>query len=301
MVIDDGWQKYNCDAPWIPRDSFGNIAEMAEEIAALGAKPGIWVRPLADYHGETSLGKPEYRLEREKECLDPTNPEVLGYIGEFIRDIVYSGYRLIKHDYTTRDIFGNWGCFCTQTLTKDGWAFYNRKITSAEAVKKLYSVIREAAGDAVVIGCNTISHLSAGIFELNRTGDDTSGFDWDRTRKFGVNTLAFRSIQHKSFYECDADCVGITGSIPWELNREWLRLLSMSGTPLFVSCKPGICNVEQLKEIEKAFAVASEQKDECIPLDWTYNAYPERFLINGKEEIFDWYGANPTDVFNPKT
>ncbi|MDD4125867.1 MAG: alpha-galactosidase [Eubacteriales bacterium] len=298
MVIDDGWQKYNCDAPWTPRDSFGSVSAMAEEIASLGAIPGIWIRPLADYHNETSLIKPKYRLEREKNCLDPTNGDVLEYVKQLTRQIAADGYRLIKHDYTTFDIFGNWGCFCPNTLTKDGWAFGNRQITSAEAVLNLYSAIREAAGDAVIIGCNTVSHLSAGIFELNRTGDDTSGFDWDRTRKFGVNTLAFRGIQHKVFYECDADCVGITGKIPWELNREWLRLLSMSGTPLFVSCKPGICDARQLEDIKIAFARASLQTDECLPLDWMNNAYPERYLINGKEEEFKWYNENPTDVFN---
>ncbi len=300
MVIDDGWQKYNCDAPWEPRESFGSASAMAEEIAAIGAIPGIWVRLLADYHRETSLQDRRHRLGREKEILDPTDGEVIEYVKNLIHQNVSDGYRLIKHDYTTRDIFGDWGCFCPNNITKDGWAFQNTKITSAEAVLKLYSAIREAAGDAVIIGCNTISHLSAGIFELNRTGDDTSGFDWDRTRKFGVNTLAFRGIQHKAFYECDADCVGITGKIPWELNREWLRLLSESGTPLFVSCKPGICDAKQLDEIASALSRSSEQTDECVPLDWMENAYPERFLINGKEEIFNWYDANPTNVFNPK-
>lgn len=299
MVIDDGWQKYNCDSPWVPRDFFGSLPEMAKEISGTGAIPGIWIRPLADYHYETGLNKPNHRLEREKGSLDPTNPEVLEYVKSLARGIVSDGYRLIKHDYTTFDLFGNWGCFCANTLTKDGWSFSNPNITSAEAVSDLYNAIREAAGDAVVIGCNTISHLSAGVFELNRTGDDTSGFDWDRTRKFGVNTLAFRGIQHKAFYECDADCVGITGKIPWELNREWLRLLSMSGTPLFVSCKPGICDSTQLEDLRIAFERASVQNDECIPLDWMYNAYPERYLINGRVEEFKWYDENPTNVFNP--
>jgi alpha-galactosidase len=298
MVIDDGWQKYNVDGPWVPKDFIGPISKLAEEISDIGAIPGIWIRPLADYHHETGLDAPSCRLEREKGSLDPTDSNVLEYVKTLVRGIVADGYRLIKHDYSTFDLFGNWGCFCPNVLTRDGWSFSNKHITSAEAVNNLYAAIREAAGDAVVIGCNTISHLSAGVFELNRTGDDTSGFDWDRTRKFGVNTLAFRGIQHKAFYECDADCVGITGKIPWESNREWLKLLSMSGTPLFVSCKPGICDKDQLEDLRVAFERASVQSDDCVPLDWMNNAYPERYLINGKVEEFNWYNENPTNVFN---
>ena len=48
---------------------------------------------------------------------------------------------------------------------------------------------------------------------LNRTGDDTSGRIWERTRRMGVNTLAFRLPQHNTFYHIDADCVGIFGMI----------------------------------------------------------------------------------------
>ncbi|MFA6729733.1 MAG: alpha-galactosidase [Eubacteriales bacterium] len=299
MVIDDGWQTFNCDGPWETKDGFGSLRGLAEDIALTGAKPGIWFRPLADTRSLTSLTSRCHRSGREEGYLDPTHPEVLEYVGEIVRRLVDDGFGLIKHDYTTRDIFGDWGCFCPRTLTKDGWRFYNNKITSAEAVNNLYSAIREGAGDAVIIGCNTLSHSSAGVFELNRTGDDTSGFNWDRTRKFGVNTLAFRGFQHKSFYECDADCVGITGEIPWELNREWLRLLSHSGTPLFVSAKPGVCDSGQLSELEEAYACASKQNYTCEPLDWLYNAYPERYLINGGEESFNWYDQNPIIVFDP--
>lgn len=89
----------------------------------------------------------------------------------------------------------------------------------------------------MIIGCNTIGHLGAGLMHLNRTGDDTSGRIWERTRRMGVNTLAFRLPQHNTFYHIDADCVGIFGMIPWEKNRQWADVLAKSGTPLFVSGK----------------------------------------------------------------
>ena len=83
-----------------------------------------------------------------------------------------------------------------------------------------------------------------------RTGDDTSGRDWSRTKKMGINTLAFRSPQQGNFFDMDADCVGLTNAIPWSLNRQWLDLLARSGTPLFVSAAPD--------------AVKQEQRNDCV-------------------------------------
>src|ERR1044072_9081522 len=97
---------------------------------------------------------------------------------------------------------------------------------------------RSGAGQSVVIGCNTVSHLSAGHFDICRVGDDTSGTDWSRTRKMGVNTLAFCGPQHAAFYVADADCVGVTSAVPLSFNRQWLDLLARSGTMLFVSLSP---------------------------------------------------------------
>jgi alpha-galactosidase len=112
----------------------------------------------------------------------------------------------------------------------------------------------------------------------------------------GVNTLAFRVAQNNAFFGADEDCVGITGAIDWSLNREWLRALSLSASSLFVSCKPGILNEEETKELKEAFKVASVQKDEFIPLDWMETTCPEKYLINGKEVTFSWYPKNGIEL-----
>ena len=74
---------------------------------------------------------------------------------------------------------------------------------------------------------------------MQRTGDDTSGRDWNRTRKMGVNTLAFRAPQQGTFFAIDADCAAITKDVPWQFSAQWLDLLARSGAPLFVSLAPG--------------------------------------------------------------
>jgi alpha-galactosidase len=116
------------------------------------------------------------------------------------------------------------------------------------------------AGGCLVIGCNTVSHLSPGRFELCRVGDDTSGTDWSWTRKMGVNSLAFRGAQHNAFYAADADCVGVTNSVPWKLNAQWL--------------------------------LAAKQQPLGEPLDWQNTVYPEHWRLMNRERPFDWMGTD---------
>ncbi len=301
MVIDDGWQKYSCDAPWtIGNERFPDMKRLASEMRALGVRPGIWVRYLIDSRHEIPECKPEWRFQKNDSMLDPSHPEVIDYVKRTPKMLRDWGYELIKHDYSTFDIFSGFGTSMRGQMTRDGWHFYDRSRTSAEIVVDFYRAVREAAGDdCVIIGCNTISHLCAGLYELNRTGDDTSGNNWNRTRRMGTNTLAFRLIQNGIFYMADADCVGITGNIPWKLNRQWLDVLSKSGSPLFVSCKPGVLNPDELEELRAAWVINSIQENDCRPLDWMENESPALWLIDGKEVRYNWYDDLGVDSFHP--
>ncbi|MBQ0109254.1 MAG: alpha-galactosidase [Clostridiales bacterium] len=291
MVIDDGWQVKNCAGPWEPNEKYEDMAKVAEDMKKIGVRPGIWVRLLHD--SEVEKAHPEWLLAANQygeKHLDPSIPEVLEYAAENVRKFVGWGYELIKHDYTTFDIFGDYGHTLNGSITtRSGWSFKDKTKTSAEIILELYRTIKDAAGDAVIIGCNTVSHLCAGLVQVNRVGDDTSGKYWCRTRVLGVNSLAFRMPQNHIFYEIDADCVGILDkNIPWELNSQWLHLLAKSGTPLFVSCQNGALDEKQTEEMKKRFAEAAEQKDTAIPLDWEYNTTPETWEINGEKTRFDW-------------
>ena len=139
-----------------------------------------------------------------------------------------------------------------------------------------------------VIGCNTISHLSAGVFELNRIGDDTSGKEWARTRKMGVNTLGFRMPQHNAFYAVDGDCVGLTKDIAWERNKQWMQLLASSGAPLFISAQPEALGAEQKAFIKQSFAQAAKVQPSGEPLDWLTNQFPQKWKLNHQEVLFNW-------------
>lgn len=296
MVIDDGWQigrtgGFN-GGPWTAgNDQFPDMPGLAAAMRDKGVRPGIWYRPLlAPHETPESRQLVDHRPTRfNGVMLDPSVPEVLEQIGEEVRRLRRWGYGLIKCDYTTYDIFRTWGAIMGNWITEDGWTFKRRELTSAEVVRDLYRVLREGTGDGILIGCNTFGHLGAGLFDLQRTGDDTSGVDWARTRKMGVNTLAFRMGQHETFFVHDADCVGLTDKIPWRLNRQWLDLVARSSTALFVSADPKAVGPEQRQALEAAFGRAARRGEPGEPLDWLDNNCPMKWRLDGEVVEYNWF------------
>lgn len=287
QVIDDCWQLKKCKGPWYPNRKFKDMAKLASEIKEMGVRPGIWIRLLENRDRVLKKNMKIFRGGKRKN-LDPTHPEVQKYIRADIERIKGWGYELIKHDFSTADLFGGYGKHLDVTTAKfDNWHFYDRTKTNAEITLDFYRLIKDAAGDMYIIGCNTVSHLCAGLVHLSRTGDDTSGREWERTKKMGVNTLAFRLAQNEAFYMCDADCVGILGNnIPWEKNRQWLHLLSYSNTPLFVSCTDKI-TAEQRKDLCEAYKVF-HKKHSIKPVDIFENKTPSVWEIDGETVRYDW-------------
>jgi alpha-galactosidase len=298
-VIDEGWAN---------KAKFPDMTRLAEEIRRRDIRPGIWERPLrAPKDANSALLMPAVRFgERSARAaelaFDPTIPDALHLVTEKVRAIRLWGYDLLKHDFTTYDLLGQWGFEMGPRPTLPGWSFHDRSKTNAEIILDLYQAIRGAAGDeTVILGCNTVGHLAAGIFDISRTGDDTSGKMWERTRRMGVNTLAFRMPQHGSFFSVDADCVAITNAVPWELTRQWLDLVARSGTALFVSAADKATGAEQKKALREAFAKVTANGAASAPVDWFRSTTPDSWRDNADktEHRYEWCapdGAYPFSV-----
>lgn len=299
-VIDAGWAAYSPllpgDCCWQedfsrPNEKFKDMHKMAAEITSLGMRPGLWTRPLCGKHNDSkALLAPVIagRDDPKKPILDPTIPENIARIKHNIATYKQWGFEMVKHDFSTYDITGRWGFEMTDGITVQGWKFNDDSRTNAEIINDLYREIRSSAGDMYLIGCNTVSHLSAGLFELNRTGDDTSGKEWERTKKMGVNTLGFRLPQHNTFYAADGDCVGLTKDVPWIKNRQWLELLAQSGAPLFISGEPNYLGAEQKMAVKQGFDQAAKVQPTGEPLDWLTEQWPKEWKLNNKLVKFNW-------------
>jgi alpha-galactosidase len=299
-VVDAGWARYSPllpgDCCWQddysrPNDKFGDMGLLAADIRKLGMRPALWTRPLCAAHDDPKnllLPLIPGRDDPKNPVLDPSIEENIARVRRNIAIYRDWGYDMVKHDFTSFDIFGKWGFQMSEDITSGGWCFHDRSRTTAEIILHLYHSIRAAAGEMYLIGCNTMSHLSAGIFELNRVGDDTSGKEWARTRKMGVNTLGFRMIQHDLFYAADGDCVGLTKDVPWDKNKQWMELVAGSGTPLFISTQPNALGIEQKQSIRECFAMASRKLPPGEPLDWLTNTLPREWRLNGRIRSFDW-------------
>ena len=291
-VVDDGWELKNTDGDqWSGMNpKFSQTLTMpafAKAIKSLNARPGLWFRPLLASTGQP----PNWRLARDKDYLDPSVPAVRAYVKTTVSRFHQWGFQLIKHDFSTFDLLGSWGFQMGDTPTPGGWAFADHSRTTAEIIRSFYQDIRDAAGnDTLITGCNTISHLAAGLFEMQRIGDDTSGQEWKRVTKMGVNSLAFRLPQQNTFYDVDADCVGQvnSNSIPWAKNSQWLDLLAHSGTAVFVSFTPEQTTPEQRQAVAQALNRAAAPQTSPEPLDWMDSRTPTQWRWDGAEHTFSW-------------
>ena len=296
IVIDDGWQD--------PK-RFPSMSDLATQIRRRQLQPGLWIRPLrAETTASPAWLLPDVRFGKsaphDNLAFDPTHPEALDEAMKTVRAAVQWGYGFIKHDFTTYELFGRWGFDMKTGVARPGWQFYDKSRTNAEIVRDLYSAIRLAAGEKTeILGCNTVGHLAAGIFESQRIADDTSGHDWERTRRYGVNGLSHRIAQHRTFSYIDPDCVAITAAVGWRETSQWMDVVARSGTSLFFSPDPTAVTPEIKSAMKDAMLIAS-QEGSGFPLHPTEGTTPSKWRFSQPRSLdksYNWCGSDGASPF----
>jgi alpha-galactosidase len=295
-VIDDGYQDPS---------RFPSLPKLAADIRSRDVIPGIWIRPLrapASTASTLLLSAARWNGpagEQAPLAYDPTIPDALEAIASVATEACKWGFDLIKHDFTTFELFGQWGSQMGASPAQGNWHFNDRTLTNAEIVTALYRRLRASCGqERVILGCNTIGHLSVGFFDASRTGDDVSGKEWERTRRTGINTLAFRLPQHKVFYSLDADCVALTPDIPWSMSRQWLDVVAKSGSVLLISPDPRAIGKEQQGALRDAFE-RCVHRPSSEPVDWLETRTPQAWRSSVGADTYRWIleeGENPQPI-----
>lgn len=290
MTIDDGWQiahakgKYN-GGPWnLTNENFTCMQSTAEKIHSFDCRAGIWIRLLLTLSHVPAEATYDSPYKPNGIILDPTHEFSKQKIAEDIKRLVGWGFDMIKHDFSFFDLFG-------ATLSNNmPTHFYDKTKTNAQIVREFYELIKDSAGDTLIMGCNTVNHLAAGVHQIQRSGNDTSGRHFEFTRRFGVHSM-MRTPQNNAFFKTDPDCAAFTEKVSKDLNLEFLEMAAITGSATFASVTPGILNPSEEKRLQQIFAIADSIKyeDYATITDWTRTAVPSQFEFMGKSYNYNWY------------
>lgn len=290
MTVDDGWQiahahgKYN-GGPWnLTNENFKSMRETAEKIHNLDCRAGIWVRPLLTLSHVPAEAIYDSPYKPNGIVIDPTHEFSKQKISDDISMLNAWGFDMIKHDFSFFDLFG-------ATLSNNmPYHFYDRTKTNAQIVKEFYELIQKSAKNTLVMGCNTVNHLAAGIHQIQRSGNDTCGRHFEFTRRFGVHSM-MRTPQNNAFFKTDPDCAAFTAKVSKKLNLDFLEAAAITGAAAFASVTPGILNSDEEKRLQQIFAIADSVKPEEVAIitDWSKNAVPSQFEFMGKHYNYNWY------------
>ncbi len=152
VQLDDGFQTAWGDW-WIPNNKFQRgLPSIASIISERGFMPGLWLAPVSvDKFSVLIKEHPNwilrYKNSRPADCgcngrfttgLDITKTEVQEFLAKLIHDVVHVwGFKYLKLDFL-------YACIALGERS-------DKTITRAEAFQLALSIIRQSAGDDIVI------------------------------------------------------------------------------------------------------------------------------------------------------
>ena len=210
--VDDGFEKDIGD--WLnPKEGFGSLPELARLITDRGFSAGIWTAPFSAAETSDLFRKhPEWMVRMSgapKECyrnwgkkiyaLDTTRPDVKEWLGMTFGALRRMGFTYFKVDFL----------FAAAMPGERA-----QKKTPVQAFREGMETIRQAVGEAFLLGCGAPLLPSAGFVEGMRIGEDTAPF-WDTKRGafegpnayYALKNSILRSFLHRRLWLNDPDCL----------------------------------------------------------------------------------------------
>jgi hypothetical protein len=175
IEIDDGFQLK--PGVWQPNERFAKQwPELPGRISRTGSIPGLWLAPMAIHESHPiARGHPEWlqqlpngefavyfsNWEGKTYFLEVDRPEARAFMRDIVKSAVAQGWRYLKIDFTYPVI----------TARKA----FDRKKTSFQSMRGLYSLFREACGPEVLISAcvGEPARYALGLVDTARLGGDT--------------------------------------------------------------------------------------------------------------------------------
>ena len=216
VQVDDGYQAEIGD--WLALSGrFASLDGLIGRIRGAGRRAGIWVAPfLVGARSETARLHPDWLVRDRGDAASRWMPGSTGISGcspstrpipaarAYLAD-VFAGFRALGIDFFKID-FVYAGAIPGRR--------HDGSITEIEAYRRGMELIRDAIGDAYLLGCGAPILPSVGLVDAMRIGPDT-GAEWepedgDLSKPAGrssVVTGTGRAFQHGRFWVNDPDCI----------------------------------------------------------------------------------------------
>ena len=242
IQIDDGYQNY--DGVWEANAKFPQgMPFYAKQIAATGARPGLWMALtmisrsapwLKDPANMETVWNQRFKLENkdrpdENGWIDPTQPRAREHIADEVRHAVESGFTYLKTDFNN--------------IGGSGW--HERKRTAFEIMRDHYTNVRNAAGEDTYLLCCNGEPLRAtvGLVDASRDSNDAHR---GGIRKAMGEFLRFYQLNGR-WFAVDNDCyylatdlkvpgignIGVAGG--WNMIRTCASMMGLSSGAAFTS------------------------------------------------------------------
>lgn len=257
--IDDGYAEHVGDWLDVDKTKFPNGLEpLLERIRERGFTPGIWLAPFVAEEKSRVFAEHAGWFKSGDDCgfvkcgcnwsgfyaLDLENADALEYIRRCLNHYLDMGFGFFKLDFL----------YAACLPRYEG-------LTRAQAAARAFAFLRDALGDALILGCGAPVSSSAGRFDYLRVGPDVSlDFDdkWFMRRmhrervstKVTLQNTVYRSFADGRMFGCDPDVFLLRDrntKLSPEQRRALLTLNALFGSVLMTSD-----NLAEYDEAKKA-------------------------------------------------
>jgi alpha-galactosidase len=317
VQIDDGYQAGIGDWTTVNEKFPHGLAWLAQRIHDKGFKTGLWLAPLLvgakstlyrdhpDWVIRSSDGGPVIALNNwGQDCygLDCTHPDAQAWLRRTIETVSSEwGFDYLKLDF----LFG---------ATMEG-VRHDPAATRAQAYRRGVEILRQAAGDRLLMACIAPVGATIGLFEACRIGPDVAPawrMPWPGAplcapgTENALRTSIARYWMHGNLWANDADCLLVRDSenaLTLDETRFLATVIALSGGMVFLSDDMLKLSPERL---QVAGLLLPPYGRSAVPLDLMERFPPsalrleverpfERYWLQG---VLHW-GDAPADVVAP--